>query len=150
VEPIAGLIVDVENGEVGLEADEFRVAAQDLHPDRMERAEPRHPLDHLTDHRADAGLHLARRLVGEGDGEDLGGPGAPEAQDMRDARGQHTRLAGSGAGQHQHRAVERLDRGALLRIETGQIGGRDLRARTRRDPAGRGRWCSGKLLTRNL
>jgi hypothetical protein len=33
---------------------------------------------------------------------------------MGDARGQHAGLAGAGAGQHQHRAVERLDRLALL------------------------------------
>ena len=143
------LVVDVEDGEVGLQADQLGVAAQDLHADRMERAEPRHALDHLADHRADAQLHLARRLVGEGDGEDFGGARAAEREDVGDARGQHARLAGSGAGEHQHRAVQRLDRGALLRIEAGEIGRRDLRARARRDPAG-GRGTSGELLTRNL
>ncbi len=40
---------------------------------------------------------------------------------MRDARRQHARLAGAGAGQHQHRAVERLDGGALLGIEHVEI-----------------------------
>jgi hypothetical protein len=36
---------------------------------------------------------------------------------MGDAGGQHAGLAGAGAGQHQNRAVERLDGVALLRIE---------------------------------
>ena len=47
---------------------------------------------------------------------------ATEIQDVRDAGGQHARLAGSGAGEHQHRPVERLDRLALLRVEVGEIG----------------------------
>ena len=144
------LIVDVEDGEVALQPDEFGMAAQDLHADRMEGAEPRHALDDLPDHRADAGLHLARGLVGEGDREDFGRPRLAETEDVGDARCQHARLAGSGARQHQHRAVERLDRLALFRIEAVQIRRRHIGARARRDPAGGGRRSSGKLLTRNL
>ena len=41
---------------------------------------------------------------------------------MGEARRQHARLAGAGAGQHQHRAVERLDRLPLLRVQPGEIG----------------------------
>ena len=44
-----------------------------LRADGVERAEPRHALGDGADERADALLHLARRLVGEGDGEDLRG-----------------------------------------------------------------------------
>ena len=36
------------------------------------------------------------------------GPGAAGQQDMGEPRGQHAGLAGAGAGQHQHRAVDRL------------------------------------------
>ena len=115
------LVGDVEDGEVALQADQLGVAAQDFHADGVEGAEPRHALDHLADVLADPLLHLARRLVGEGDGEDFGGAGAAEAEDMRDARGQHPRLAGSGAGQHQHRAVQRLDRKLLLGVQPRQI-----------------------------
>ena len=98
------------------------VTAQNLHADRMEGAHPRHALDDLADHLADARLHLARRLVGEGDGEDFRGPRAAEVEDVGDAGGQHAGLAGAGAGQHQHRAVQGLDRLALFGVEVGEIG----------------------------
>ena len=42
---------------------------------------------------------------------------------MGDARRQHAGLAGAGAGQHQHRPVQRLDRAALLGIEPVEIAG---------------------------
>ena len=103
------------------EPDHLGVAAQDFHADRMEGAEPRHAFDHAADDLADAVLHLARRLVGEGDGQDLARPGAAEAEDVGDAHGQHAGLAGAGAGQHQHRAVERLDREPLFRIEPLEV-----------------------------
>ena len=128
------LVVDVENGEIAFQPDQLGMAAQNLHADGMEGAEPRHALDHLADDLADAVLHLARRLVGEGDGEDFAGPGAAEAEDVGDAHGEHAGLAGAGAGQHQHRAVERLHRLALLRIEPGEIG----RATARRGAGARG------------
>ena len=50
------------------------------------------------------------------------GPGAAGGEDVGDAHGEHAGLAGAGAGQHQHRAVERLDRQPLFRIEPGEIG----------------------------
>ena len=70
------LVVGVEHGEGGLEIDELGMPAQDLDPDGVERAEPGHALDHAPDQLGHAALHLARRLVGEGDGEDLVGPRA--------------------------------------------------------------------------
>ena len=144
------LVVDVENGEVGFQPDQLGVAAQNFHADRMERAEPRHALDHTADDGADAGLHLARRLVGEGDRQNLAGPGAAGGEDMGDAHGEHAGLAGAGAGQHQHRAVERLDREPLLRVEPGEIGAPAAPARARQCRRGRGpsvlsaRYCASK------
>ena len=117
------LVGDVEDGEVALQPDQLGVAAQDLDADGVEGAEPRHALDHLADVFADPLLHLARRLVGEGDGEDFGGPRPAQAQDVRDAGGEDAGLAGSGAGQHQHRAVQRLDRELLLGVQPGEIRG---------------------------
>ncbi len=133
------LVVDIEDGEVGLQPDQLGVPAQDLHADRMERAEPRHALDHAADDLADAMLHLARRLVGEGDGENFARPGTAEAENVRDAHGEHTRLAGSGAGQHQHRPVQRFDREPLFRIEAGEIG----RAASGRGAGARGNAAGG-------
>jgi hypothetical protein len=73
---------------------------------------------------ADALLHLAGGLVGEGDGEDLRRPGEAERQDVGDAGGQHARLAGAGAGQHEDRALGGLDGAALLLVQAFQIGRR--------------------------
>ena len=64
---------------------------------------------------------------------------AAEIEDMGDAGGQDAGFAGSGAGQHQHRPVQRLHRLALFGIEIGEIGRRRLRAHgTRGNAAGRG------------
>ncbi len=154
------LVVDVEDGEIGLEADQLGMAAQDLHPDCMEGAEPRHAFHRLADHLADPQLHLPRRLVGEGHRQDFRRPGAAEAQDMGDARGEHAGLAGAGPGQHQHRSVQRLDRLALLRIEAGEIFRVPRRGpRTRGDAASRGlvvgnagigATCSGSVMRDRL
>jgi len=111
------------------------VAPQDFRADRMERAEPRHALDDLADHGADALLHLARRLVGEGDGEDLAWPRPPGRQNVGDAGSQDAGLAGAGAGKHQHRAIECNDRLALLWVEVAQIGRANACLRARRNPA---------------
>ncbi len=70
-------VVGVEDGEVGAQADEFGVAAQQLDADRVEGAEPGHALDRTADEHGDALLHLAGGLVGEGDGEDLRGKARP-------------------------------------------------------------------------
>ena len=53
-------------------------------------------------------------------------------------RGQHAGLAGAGAGQHQHRAVQRFHRLALLGIEPGEILRGRGRARARGNAASRG------------
>ncbi len=134
----ANLVVGVENGEIGLQPHQFGVAAQDFGGDGVKGAEPAHALGAWADQRGDARLHLARRLVGEGHGENLRGPGAALRQNMGDARGQNPRLAGAGAGEHQYRPVERLDRFALFGIERGQPIGRATRGglRTRGQAAG--------------
>ena len=59
-------------------------------------------LDRAADHAGDALLHLAGGLVGEGDGQDLAGPGEALVQDVREPGGEHPGLAGAGPRQHQH------------------------------------------------
>ena len=61
-------VVGVEDGEVRAQAGKFGMAAEQLDADGVEGAQPRHALDRLADEDADALLHLARGLVGEGDG----------------------------------------------------------------------------------
>ena len=86
---------------------------------------------------ADALLHLARGLVGEGDGEDVERARLAGGDEMGDARRQHARLAGAGAGQDEHRPVGRLDGGALLGVEAGEVG-RSARPRHARARSGTG------------
>ncbi len=131
----------------GFEADELGVTAQNLDADRMEGAEPRHAFDDAADEPADPLLHFARRLVGEGDGEDLAGPGLAGGQEMGKPGRQHARLAGAGAGKHEQGPVEPLDRGALLRVQRFEIGGLTGRHGTGRDAA-RSRARCGQVVVR--
>ena len=135
----AQLIVGIEDREAGLQAHQLAVAAQDLDADGVEGAEPRHAFDRAADQRADALLHLPRGLVGEGDGEDLRGARPSRAQDMGDARGEHARLAGPGACEHQHLPVDRFDGRALFRIELAEIAGLAASQRPRRNRPARRR-----------
>jgi hypothetical protein len=58
---------------------------------------------------------------------------------VSDAHREHPRLAGAGAGEHQHRTIQRLDREPLLRIEPGEVGRpRSAGTRARSDAAGHG------------
>jgi len=110
------LVVGVENGEIGLQADEFGVAAQDFRADRMKGAHPGHASD-KTGQMTDPLAHFARRFVGESDAEDFMGPGARRGDEMGNAGGQNPRLADARSGQDENRPVERLDRLALRLVE---------------------------------
>ena len=68
-------------------------------------------------------LHLARGLVGEGDGEDLARPCLAGGDQVGEARGQRRGLAGARAGEHQDRPFGRQHRLALRRVQALQIGG---------------------------
>ena len=120
----AQLVVGVENGEVGFQTDQFRVAAQQLDADRVKGTEPRHPLDVMAQHPGNTLFHLARRLVGEGNGEDLVWSGRSGRQQVHDARSQRAGLARARPCQHQHRAFQPLDSFALRLVQPVQIGRR--------------------------
>ena len=66
------------------------------------------------------------------------GKARPVRQDMGDAGGENARLAGAGAGQHQHRALRSFDRQPLLGVQPGEI---VRRAAGRRGPPWRARRC---------
>ena len=57
------------------------------------------------------------------------GKARPRAKDVGDARRQHACFAGAGAGENQHRPVERFDGRPLLGIEAVEIGRRGHRGR---------------------
>ena len=119
----ADLVVDIEDGEIGAETDELGVVAEDAGADRVEGAEPGHRLDAGADELADALLHLAGGLVGEGHREDFAAPGLLGREDVGDAGGEDARLAGAGAGEDQHRALGREHGFGLLGVEAGEIVG---------------------------
>ena len=148
----ADLVVRVEDREARFEPDEFRMTAQDLGRNRVERAEPRHTLRHGAGKERHALLHFPRRLVSEGDGKDLVGAGTAGRQNVGDARRQHARLAGAGAGQHEDRPFDRFDGGPLFRVEAVEIrtaAGRHRGPGPRGDAVGtrrRGRIVEGEMV----
>ena len=115
------LIVGVEDGEAGLEPDQFGVPAQDLGRHRVEGAQPAQPLGRGADQMGNPLAHLARGLVGEGDDQQFPRFRASRRQDVRQSRRQHPGLAGSGPGQNEHGAVDALDRQPLFGVQSGQI-----------------------------
>ena len=138
------LVVRVEDREIGLEAHELGVTAQDLGADGMEGAHPGHAVEGAGQ-RLDSLAHLARGLVGEGDGEDLVSARFSRRDQMRDSRRQHARLADPGAREHQHRPVERLHRAALLRVQPGEVARFGQPARARGDAGPRRRDLEGGI-----
>ncbi len=114
------LVIGVEDREARLEPDRLGVPAQNARGDRMKGAEP-HALGGAADHRFQPLAHLARRLVGEGDGEQFGRESAAGGDRKGEPGGQHAGLAGAGAGEHQHRPVDRLDGPALRVIEAAEV-----------------------------
>ena len=75
----------------------------------------------LAQHRGQAALELAARLVGEGDGQHRRGVGEPLIDDVGGAGGDDRRLAGAGAGHHQDCALGGGHGLALLRVELRQV-----------------------------
>ena len=110
-------VVGVVDREGRLEVQVLGLGAQHPHAHRVERRDP-HRLRPRPDQRRDALLHLARGLVGEGDGEDLPGRRAALGEQVGDAVGEHPGLARPGAGDDQQRPALVHDRGALLRVQT--------------------------------
>ena len=113
----ADLVVNVQNGEIGFQPDELGMPPQDFHADGVEGAEPRHALDGLAEHSSDALLHLACRLVGEGNGENAVRVHVPGLDQPGHAGRENARLPRARAGEDQRRLVGKGDRGELLGIE---------------------------------
>ena len=121
----AHLVVRVQDGEIRLQPDMFRVPAQHPRAQGMEGAEPE-ALGGLAKDGGDAVAHFPRGLVREGDGQHLIWKGAPCHQDMGKARGQHAGLARAGAGEHEQGTVNGLHRLPLFGVQAGQVFGHGL------------------------
>ena len=91
------------NGKIRGEPALFGKAAQDAHAHAVNGADP-HAFA-ARDHVRKALLHLVRRLVREGDGEDGGGQHALLLHKIGDARGEHPRFAAARARKDEHRPL---------------------------------------------
>jgi hypothetical protein len=131
------LVVGVEDREVAFEPDQSGVPPQHPRRDRMEGAEELHALRGAAEEQRHPVLHLARRLVGEGNREDLRRPRPPGEDDVRKAAGQRARLARPRAREEQHRAFGGEHGLALGRVEPVHV----------RRLAGRGRGGAHRLNT---
>jgi hypothetical protein len=94
-------------------------SAQQIDAERVKRADEGARGLFRPDDFAEAAPHLARRLVRERHREDGLGIDAPVHQ-VRDAHGDDARLAGAGAGQHEHGTFGRRDGAALFGVEGGE------------------------------
>ncbi len=106
-----GRVVDRERRG---EAEQLGLAAQDPHAGAVEGGHPHRP-GARADQLLDALAHLAGRLVGEGDRQDLAGLHAAGAEQVGDPVGEHPGLAGAGAGHDQQRRAG-VQHGLALRV----------------------------------
>ena len=145
---LVGLVVDREVRPV---AEPRRLAAEDPAAGRVEGEDPDRTSD-VAEEVLEAGAHLLGGLVGEGDREDLVRLHAAGRDQVGDAVGEHSRLAGARAGDHEQGAFGRehgllLDRvqvrEVFLRLRDGHAadasgaGRASCRARGRRPPRAR-------------
>ena len=142
------LVGGVVDREVGLEALAPDVQcgdllAQDAHAGGVEGRDPHDP-GALADQLLHPLLHLGRRLVGEGDGEDRAGVGSALGDQPRDPSRQHAGLARTGAGDDEQRGALVDDGRALGLVEALEelVGGGSAPGRARL--GGRDRLEAGK------
>ena len=100
----AELVGGVEDGEVPVSAEVFDFPAEDEEREAVEGAEPRGHAIHLQA-AGEAFAHFRRRLVGEGQREEVAGVDAPLLDKPGHALDDDARLAASGPGKHEERAV---------------------------------------------
>ena len=110
------LVLGVEDREALRQAGLAPVHAQQPVRDAVEGADPQRCRGQ-AELRLDARTHLARRLVGEGHGEDAVRRDALDLHQPGDAVREHARLAAAGAGEHQRRGERRRDRLPLCVVQ---------------------------------
>jgi hypothetical protein len=115
---LVGLVVDREIGAV---AEPRRLAPEDPPARRVEGHHP-HPLPDVAEDALEALLHLPRRLVREGDRQDLLRLDPAGGDEVRDAVREHAGLARARSRDDEHRPLGRENRLALGGIQVGEIG----------------------------
>ena len=118
----AARIVIVIDGELPGVAQKVRILAEHAHAHGVERAHP-HAARAVRQQRLQALAHLGRRLVGERDGEHAPRAHVQIRHDVRDAVGEHARLARPGTGEHQERPLGGEHRLLLSGVERIDIYG---------------------------
>ena len=93
------------------------VLAQDPHARRVEGGDERRLEPDRQEERLDPAGHLTRRLVGEGDGQQVARRDTALAGEPGDPVGDDARLAAPGAGQDEERPVTGGDGLALRRVQ---------------------------------
>ncbi len=121
----AARVVIVEDRELPVVAQKVGVLAEHAHAHGVERADP-HAARAAREQGLQALAHLGGGLVGEGDGEHLPRAHAEVGDHVRYAVGEHARLAGPRAREHQKRALGREDRLLLRGVERADIEPRGL------------------------
>ena len=102
-------------------AEPLGLPAQDAHAGRVERHHPHGP-GPRADQGGDAAGHLAGRLIGEGNGQDLVRCHVPRGQQVSDPVREHAGLPRARAGHDQQRAALVHHGSALLWIESVKEG----------------------------
>ena len=91
------------NGKIFVVADAFGILAQDAHAHAVYGAYPH--FFRAVNHARKALLHLVRRLVRKGDGEDRRGVNPLFFHEVGDARGQNARFAAARPREHEYRTL---------------------------------------------
>ena len=113
-------LLGVEDGERRCPAHLAGVDAQQAGAERMEGAEP-HPPRLLPQVHGNPFPHFARRLVGEGDGEDAVRRHSVFAHQVGDPAGERPGLPGARTREHQKRPLEVEHGGPLLGVQALQM-----------------------------
>ena len=118
----AGGVGGIVDGEGGAQAGGLVLAAQDAYAGGVEGGDP-HAFAGGAHQGGDAFAHLGGGLVGEGDGQDLAGAGAPGGDEVGDAVGQDPGLARARAGDDEQGGAGVGDGGLLGGVEaTDELG----------------------------
>ncbi len=112
-------IAVIEDREAGLVAHPRVFLADDVHAQVVEGGHGQAACLGALEQAADALLHLARGLVGEGHGDDVAGLDAAMLHQIGDLAGDHAGLAGAGTGEHQKWAADVVHGFLLPRVESG-------------------------------